>query len=202
MAQQGNAMMMMQSGSATPAGYVPPQQLGYLPIATPGGATPAMAVEAPQGPSGLTPNAKRPRDPATIAVAAGGAQDMSTAELSQAFTNVCGKQDAAEQFALNVAGCVQYNGDLLNSLITRVNTIEAAATFVASDVGEIKGTVEKLTEDTRAALQKVEAQDVATDALLRQQAEVRASCRFTAMVLVICFVLNRASLYFSHYFGF
>ena len=52
---------------------------------------------------------------------------MSVEDLSQGFANMGVTQHKTEQFALNIANCVHYNGELLNALVTCVNKIEARA---------------------------------------------------------------------------
>ena len=51
---------------------------------------------------------------------------MTVEDLSQGFTNVSATMVRDEQYMKDVGDCVQYNAELLNSLITRVNAVEAA----------------------------------------------------------------------------
>ena len=62
-----------------------------------------------------------------------------------------------EALQSSVVGAVQYNADLLNSLIARVNALEASATLVASE--------------TKAGLLKVEAFTVERDGMVRSELE-------------------------------
>ena len=83
---------------------------------TPGPAgSPLVAIG--DKPSGLTPSAKRPVEPSTIQVAAGATTVMSTADLSQAFTNVNTQQMKGEKWMVDIAKVVGYNGELLNACL-------------------------------------------------------------------------------------
>ena len=88
-------------------------------------ATPITGVGG-LAPSGSTPNAKRPVNRAAADVVLGGARTMSIEDLSAGFVNLEKVVTRDETFAANVAGAVQYNADLLNLLVTRVNALEAA----------------------------------------------------------------------------
>ena len=83
-------------------------------------------------PSGSTPNAKRPMDRAAVDVVIGGARKMSLEDLCAGFVNLERVLTRDEAFAADTAAAVQYNADLLNMLVTRVNSLEAATTL-ASD---------------------------------------------------------------------
>ena len=89
------------------------------------------------GPSGSTPNAKRPMDRTSIDVASLGTRTMSAEDLSARFLNLQRLQARDETFQSSVAGAVQYNADLLSLIVTRANTLEAAA--VLSNTNTMKG---------------------------------------------------------------
>ena len=95
----------------------PPQSVTPVP--------PVTGVDGP-APSGSTPNAKRPMNRAAVDVVVGGARTMSLEDLSAGFANFERVVTRDEAFASDVAGSVQYNADLLNLLITRVNALEVA----------------------------------------------------------------------------
>ena len=79
-----------------------------------------------QGPTGTTPNAKRPMDKNTITIAQTGVRLMTQEDLSQSVHNLIGKQVKDEQFTTDISDCVKFNSELLNAIIVRVNTVEAA----------------------------------------------------------------------------
>ena len=78
-------------------------------------------------PSGLTPNAKRPLNPSTFAVAQTGSRMMSQEDLSAAVNNLIALQSRDEKVLSNVWEAVGWNAGLANALVTRVNNMEAAA---------------------------------------------------------------------------
>ena len=114
------------------------------------------------GPNGTTPNAKRPMDRATIDVAQGGSRLMSQEDLSAGFYNLLQLQQRDETFTKSVAECTHYNAQLLNALVTRVNTLEASAVAQTS-------TTEQLTADVRKALGMLEDSDKGKDQALRKE---------------------------------
>ena len=126
-------------------------------------------------PSGFTPNAKRPMDPSTIHVAAGGATAMSVEDLSQGFANMGVTQHKTEQFALNIANCVHYNGELLNALVTRVNRIEASTKLYDQKTAQADEKVEALTRDVRHAIGTVDDGDKQRDGILRAELSANPS---------------------------
>ena len=96
-------------------------------------------------------------DRASVDVALTGTRTMSAEDLSAGFLNLQRLQARDETFQPNVAGAVQYNADLLNLLVTRVNALEAA-TVLSND-----------------GLQK--ASDFTTDGLQRRPTTVMISTR-------------------------
>ena len=87
-------------------------------------------------PSGSTPNAKRPMDRTSIDVALSGTRTISAEDLSAGFLNLQRLQARDETFQSLVAGAVQYTADLLNLIVTRVNTLEAAVTLASTNTME------------------------------------------------------------------
>ena len=77
MSNQASAMMQQHQGDFAAAAAM-----------TPGGPPASSPVQATNVPSGFIPNAKRPMDPSTIHVAAGGATAMSVEDLSQGFAHM------------------------------------------------------------------------------------------------------------------
>ena len=96
-------------------------------MGTPAASPPQTATPITGGggpvPSGSTPNAKRPMDRASVDVVLGSARTMSLEDLSAGFVNLERTVTRDETFQSNVAGAVQYNADLLNLLVTRVNAL-------------------------------------------------------------------------------
>ena len=77
---------------------------------------------------------------------------MSQEDLSAGFANPLSLQQRDETFTKSVAECTHYNAQLLNALVTRVNTLEASAVAQTS-------TTEQLTADVRKALGMLEDSD-------------------------------------------
>ena len=124
------------SASQTKAG-MPTGPFGGMAHLISPAASPPQAVtpirsnaEAGPAPSGSTPNAKRPMDRASVDVALTGTRTMSAEDLSAGFLNLQRLQARDETFQSNVAGAVQYNADLLNLLVTRVNALEASTVLL------------------------------------------------------------------------
>ena len=59
---------------------------------------------------------------------------MSNEDLSAGFMNLQRLQARDEGFQTSVSQAVHWNADLLNKLVTRVNTLEASAALVTSEV--------------------------------------------------------------------
>ena len=94
---------------------------------------------------------------------------MTVQDLSQGFANMNMATGKLEQFSLNIAGCVHYNGELLNKLVTRVNTLEASASMAGQQVLQLDNVVAGLTEDIKGALTTVTENDKKTDDKLRAE---------------------------------
>ena len=83
-----------------------------------------------------TPNAKRPMDRAAVDVVQGGIRTMSIEDLSAGFVNLEKVVTRDETFASDLAGAVQYNADLLNLLVTRVNALEVSTVLSSEGLQE------------------------------------------------------------------
>jgi hypothetical protein len=95
-------------------------------------------------------------DRPAVDVVLGGARTMSIEDLSAGFVNLEKVVTRDETFASDLAGAAQYNADLLNLLVTRVNALEAAT--VLSSEG-----LQKASDFTTEGLQK--ASDFTSDGL-------------------------------------
>ena len=190
MSNQASVMMQQHQGDFAAAAAA----------MTPGGPPASSPVQATNVPSGFIPNAKRPMDPSTIHVAAGGATAMSVEDLSQGFANMGVTQQKTEQFALNIANCVHYHGELLNALVTCVNKIEARAVQLQAQqrqqrvqlsdrlhsrrastklydkkTAQADEKVEALTRDVRHAIGTVDDGDKQRDGILRAELSANPS---------------------------
>ena len=127
-------------------------------------ASPPQAVTPVVGgpaPSGSTPKAKHPMDRTSIDVALSGTRAMSAEDLSAGFLNLQRLQVCDETFQSSVAGAAQYNADLLNLIVTQVNTLEAAAALA--------------TTNTMDCLQKVHDFTVERDVKVRSELDTAIS---------------------------
>ena len=104
--------------SVVPSGQVTPSQTGH-----------STAIVAVSAPDGRSPNGKRPRQVEEGQATA--RAPMSTAEL----TTVVGE---IQPLIRNTAEAVQWNCDLLNALIGRVNTIEAWTKIAEPEIAAAK----------------------------------------------------------------
>ena len=95
----GSAPLAMQIGELGSMALA----MSPLPTSSPGGGG--------QVPSGMSPNAKRPLDRESVRVANTGVRGMSSEDLSAGFLALSDKFE-------KVAHAVQFNADLLNSVIT------------------------------------------------------------------------------------
>ena len=142
--------------------------MGQTPGASQAMPTPAASPTQDAPPTGLTPNAKRPMNRDSVQVANTGSRLMSQEDLSAGFYNLASLQTRDEAFTKNVASCVDYNGKLLNELVTRVNTLEASRNLNTTKVDE-------LTVDVRSALETVEKGDLERDKNLRAELSAMAT---------------------------
>ena len=94
---------------------------------------------------------------------------MSVEDLSQGFANMGVTQQKTEQFALNIANCVHYHGELLNALVIRVNRIEASTKLYDQKIAQADEKVEALTCDVRHAIGTVDDGDKQRDGILRAE---------------------------------
>ena len=86
---------------------------------------------------------------------------MSIEDLSAGFVNLEKVVTRDEAFAADTAAAVQYNADLLNMLVTRVNSLEAAT--VLSGEG-----FQKVSDFATEGLQKASDYSADLDKKLRQ----------------------------------
>ena len=93
-----------------------------------------QGISSQSAPTGGTPNAKRPMDRVSIDVALSGSRVMSNKDCSAGFTKFQRLQARDEGFQISVSQVVHWNADLLNKLVIRVNTSEALAALVTSEV--------------------------------------------------------------------
>ena len=142
--------------------------MGQTPGASQATPTPASSSTQDAPPTGLIPNAKRPMNRYSVQVANTGSRLMSQEDLSAGFYNLASLQTRDEAFTKNVASCVDYNGKLLNELVTRVNTLEASRNLNTTKVDE-------LTADVRSALGTVEKGDQERDKNLRAELPAMAT---------------------------
>ena len=119
-----------------------------------------MGVSSHGAPTGNTPNAKRPMDRVAIDVALTGSRIMTNEDLSAGFTNLQRLQVRDESFQTSMSQSVHWNADLLNKLVTRVNTMEAASKLV--------------TDEAKTAFDGVNEQIVKRDAQLREELDQMA----------------------------
>ena len=113
-------------------------------------------------PTGSTPNAKRPLDPSTIPVASGADRLLNQADLSAGFANLVALQERDFKALMSTADASHYNAQLLNAVVGRLNTLEAAMVLTTSAVGT-------LTEDAKATIQQLADHEAKADANLREQ---------------------------------
>ena len=80
---------------------------------------------------------------------------MTNEDLSAGFTNLQRLQVSDQAFQTSMSQAVHWNADLLNKLVTRVNTLEASSQLVTSE--------------TKQALDAVNDINVKRDAQLREE---------------------------------
>ena len=128
-----------------------------------------------QGPTGTTPNAKRPMDKNSITVAQTGVRLMTQEDLSASVHSLIGKQAKDEQFTTNVSECVQFNSELLNAIIVRVNTVEAAVKLSDTKTEYLNTKVGELQEETKQCLLTVEGKLKEKDDMMNKKDETLRS---------------------------
>ena len=129
-------------------------------------------MSSQSAPTGSTPNAKRPTDRVSIDVALTGSRIMTNEDLSAGFTNLQRLQSRDEGFRTSVSQAVHWNADLLNKLVTRVNTLEASSKLV--------------TDETKQAFDAVNEQVVKRDGQLREELNQMAVKLETGLAALEC----------------
>ena len=96
--------------------------------------------------SGQTPCAKRPVTQSTIAIAAGGHKPMNMDDLVAGFHNVANLRERDEKWSVDISKCVEWNATLLNTLVTRVNVIDATVARQTESINQLNGGVKTALE--------------------------------------------------------
>ena len=159
MANQQQLMAMQQQGdwaalaaaAGTPAG-------SFAPATTP--------VPGPQ-PSGMTPNAKRPRAPVAAPASTKPTQAMTNMDLTAGFHNMIKSQARDQAHAVQVNDSVHWNAGLLNALVARVNALETSQKLEAIKVDQLQG-------DVQTAVNTLDKQDAERDTKLRKELDQMA----------------------------
>ena len=113
--------------------------------------SPAPSLSA-QGrvPSGRTPNAKRPITPDTINVSNTGDRVLDLADMTAGFNTLSKQVSRDSQLLDSTSKAVEWNSQLLNALVTRVNTLEAGNNVMSQ-------TVDSLTKEVTDAVRRLQA---------------------------------------------
>ena len=129
--------------------------------------TPSLSQQG-RVPSGRTPNAKRPITPDTIDVSNTGDRVLDLADMTAGFNNLSKQVSRDSQLLDSTSKAVEWNSQLLNALITRVNTLEAGSTVARQKV-------DSLTSEVAEAVQKLAAVDRDRDQSLRDELSAMAA---------------------------
>ena len=163
----------MQTAFSAAKGLSPPPSL--LNPHPSGRATPIRAMTD-------MPAAKRPLNADTIQVANVGERVMSQEDLSSGFFNINRRLEVGEKMTESIHEAVCHNAGLLDSMakqITQLITDQKAASQVQATVVHGLETLQTKTdsdvEETRAALNLVNARDVAADTKLRFELDAMAA---------------------------
>jgi len=141
---------------------------------TPVQAVPSSSPITAEVPTGRSPTAKRPLDRASIETAITGRRPMSVEDLTGGFYNLHENTEKEAKLLQSTAKAVHYNADLLNALIARVNSAEAAMQLCSEGMAKQDANVTKLTEDVKLAVKTLEDGDSKKDATLRQELDIMA----------------------------
>ena len=123
MAMQGAAA----TGAAVPTGAMVPTIGGAL------GITPAPSPGGTANPTGVSPTAKRPRNPDNVAMDQGGFTTMSLDDLTTGFHNLTKLEQRDYKSILEIGQCVMQK-KLLNSTIVKLNAIDAGSKLMNQSI--------------------------------------------------------------------
>ena len=135
-------------------------------------AAPSSSPIATEIPTGRSPTAKRPLDRASIDVATTGRRPMSVEDLTAGFYTLNENNEKEAKLLQSTAKAVHYNADLLNALVSRVNSAEAAMHLHNESLVQRDANMTKLTEDVKLAVKTLEDGDFKKDSTLRDELNV------------------------------
>ena len=101
--------------------------------------TPGARTAQPGGPNGRSPNAKRSRPVDTEPEPQQPPQrEMNLGELTKAVTELNGRLVTQEKATVFNNECMNWNSDIINGLVTRVNGIETWTKLVTPKVDDLE----------------------------------------------------------------
>ena len=106
---------------------------------------PSLSQQA-RMPSGRTPNAKRPITPDTVGVANTGDRVLNLADMTAGFNNLSKLQARDTALLGSTSSAVEWNSQLLNALITRVNMLKASNTVAGQKVDNLTTEITRVTD--------------------------------------------------------
>ena len=159
--------MAFHGTAAAAAGNATPPAMAAS-MGGPLGMTPAPSPTMDR-PHGTSPVAKRPLDRSSFQVAQSGVRTMTMEDLSAGFIALNAGAERDAQWVMSVAAAVHDNAGLLNALIERVNTLEAAVKLNVQKVDGHTPEIAQVQADLRKGLELLEKGDVDKDQLLRAQ---------------------------------
>ena len=130
-------MAMQQGASAAAAGAATPGAVGAADVGGVLGMTPSPSPGGGVPPSGVSPTAKRPRNPENVAMDGTG-PIMTLEDLSAGFYNLVKLQERDYKVISDIGQCVLGNADLLNATIVKVNTYEVATVLSGQNLDTVK----------------------------------------------------------------
>ena len=93
---------------------------------------------------------------------------MSQEDLSAGFANLQQRQEKDATWINSISESVHWNSGLLNALVNRVNSIEAADKLMTEEINKHSGEINQVTEDLKTGLEFVHQKDREHESTLRK----------------------------------
>ena len=116
--------------------------MGITPVPSP--------VPGAGAPDGRSPNAKRPVNRETIAMAVSETRVLSQEDLSAGLHTLNTNAERDRKWTASVAESVHHNAAMLDAVVNRLNNLEAANTVVSTKLDEVNGAIRTLAGNTQA----------------------------------------------------
>ena len=102
-------------------------------------------------PDGRSPNAKRPQNRETIAMAVSETKVLSQEDLSAGLNTLNANSERDRKWTASIAESVHHNAQMLDAMVLRINNLEASNALVSDKFTDVEAKMSKLAVGTREA---------------------------------------------------